>query len=405
LYGGDGGPAVPCNLNMPIGVGVDGKGNVYIADSENHRIRMVTPRGIITTVAGNGTAGYSGDGGPATGAQLNRPWAIAVDSAGDIYIADYNNSRIRLVNTQGIITTIAGGIGAGYSGDGGPALKAMLNFPTGLALDTNGNLYVADSSNNVIRLLTPTTPAIAGGGVVSASGFGALPVVAPGSWIEIYGTNLALDNRSWLASDFQGATAPTSLDGTTVTIGGQNAFVDYISGGQINAQVPSNVATGQQQVVVKNASGTSASFNVTVNATAPGLYAPAFLNVGGIQYAGATFTDFSTFVAPPGANPYGNSQRAKAGQTIVLYGVGFGAVTPAIPAGQIVSAANTLASPVQVSIGGVPATVTFQGLAGGSIGLYQFNVTVPNVPAGDKVPLTFTQGGAAGTQTLYIAVQ
>ncbi len=404
-YGGDGGPAIPCDLNTPLGVAVDVNGNVYIADSENHRIRKVTPAGIITTVAGNGTAGLSGDGGPAVDAQLNRPWAVAVDAAGDIFIADYNNSRIRLVNAQGIISTIAGGYGPGYSGDGGPALQAMLNFPTGLALDTNGNLYVADSSNNVIRLLTPTAPSVAGSGVISASGFGAFPAVAPGSWIEIYGTNLALDDRTWTSADFQGNTGPTSLDGTTVTIGGQAAYLDYISGGQINAQVASNTPTGPQQLVVKNAAGSSATYTVTVNATEPGLYAPSFLKVGGIQYAGAFFTDFSTVVAPPGVNPYGPSQPAAPGQTIVLYGVGFGPVTPNIPAGQIVTTSNTLTQPVQVTIGGAPAAVTFQGLAGGSIGLYQINVTVPNIPASNQVPVTFTQGGVTGSQTLYIAVQ
>jgi uncharacterized protein (TIGR03437 family) len=264
---------------------------------------------------------------------------------------------------------------------------------------------VADSSNNVIRLLTPTAPAVSGGGVVSASGFGAFPAIAPGSWIEIYGTNLALDDRPWAGSDFQGANAPTTLDGTTVTIGGQAAYIDFISGGQINAQVPSNVTTGQQQVVVKNAVGTSATYNVTVNATEPGLYAPSFLNVGGTQYAGATFTDFSTYVAPPGVSPLVSSQRATPGQTIVLYGVGFGTVTPNVPAGQIVSGANTLTSPVQVTIGGVSAPVAFQGLAAGSVGLYQFNITVPNIPANDKAPLVFTQNGATGTQKLFIAVQ
>jgi uncharacterized protein (TIGR03437 family) len=404
VYGGDGGPAVPCDLNTPLGVAVDRYDNVYFADSENNRIRKVTTAGIITTVAGNGTGGFSGDGGPAVQAQLNRPWAVAVDSVGDIFIADYNNSRIRMVNTQGIITTIAGGYGPGYSGDGGPALSAMINFPTGLALDTNGNLFIADASNNVIRQLTPTAPSVAGGGVISASGFGAFPAVAPGSWIEIYGTNLALDDRSWESSDFQGNTAPTSLDGTTVTIGGQAAYIDYISGGQVNAQVPSNVATGQQQLVVKNAAGSSATYTVTVNATEPGLYAPSFLKVGGIQYAGATFTDYSTFVAPPGVSQY-ISQRATPGQTIVFYGVGFGSVSPNIPAGQIVSGTNTLTQPVQISIGGSPATVTYQGLAGGSIGLYQFNVVVPNIPANNQAQVTFTQNGTTGSQTLYIAVQ
>ncbi|MGO9261000.1 MAG: IPT/TIG domain-containing protein [Bryobacteraceae bacterium] len=406
VYGGDSGPAVPCFLNTPLGVAVDGQGNVYIADSENHRIRMVTPAGIITTVAGNGTAGFSGDGGPATGAQLNRPWDVAVDAVGDMYIADYNNSRIRLVNTAGIITTIAGGAGPGWAGDGGPALRAMLNFPTGLALDTNGDLYIADSSNNVVRLLTPTAPAVVAGGVISASGFGAFNSIAPGSWIEIYGTNLALDSRVWAKTDFQGNNGPTSLDGVTVTIGGQAAYIEYISGGQVNAQVPFNVSAGPQPVVVKNAAGTSASYTVTVNPTQPGLFAPPSFNASGIQYAGALFLDGVTYALPPGAVPGYTSQRATPGQTIVLYGVGFGTVSPSIPAGQIeTNANNTLSLPLQVYIGGVQATVTFGGLAPDAVGLYQFNVTVPNIPANDKAPLTFSLGGVNGSQTLYIAVQ
>lgn len=404
--GGDGGPAVPSDLNVPLGVAVDGLGNLYIADSEDNRVRKVTPAGIITTVAGTGVAGSYGDGGPAYVAQLNRPWAVAADAVGDIYIADYNNSRIRMVNTAGIITTIAGGAGPGYTGDGGPATLAMLNFPTGLALDTNGNLYVADSSNNVIRLLTPTAPAVAAKGVISASGFGAFSSVAPGSWIEIYGTNLALDSRPWQTSDFQGNNAPTSLDGTTVTIGGQAAYVEYISGGQLNVQVPYNVTAGQQTLVVKNAAGTSANYTLTVNNTQPGLFAPAAFNIGGIQYAGAVSPNGVTYAIPAGAAPGYTSQPAGPGQTIVLYGVGFGAVNPSIPAGQIeTNVNNTLALPLQVSIGGQPAQVTFAGLAPNAVGLYQINVIVPDIPANNKAPLTFSLGGASGSQTLYIAVE
>jgi len=402
---GDGGPAAQASVWEPFGVAVDGAGNVYIADSENNLVRMVTPSGLINTVAGASTPGFYGDGNLAAGAQLNRPWDVVADAAGDLYIADYGNSRIRMVDTGGIITTIAGGPGPGYAGDGGPATAAKLQNPSGIARDTNGNLYIADSANNVIRLLTPTAPAVASGGVVTASGFGGFSSIAPGSWIEIYGANLALDRRSWAASDFQGATAPTALDGTTVTIGGQTCYLDFISGGQVNAQVPFNVPTGQQPLVVKNAIGTSATYTVTVNATQPGLLAPAAFHVAGIQYAGALFTDGVTYAIPPGAVSGVPSQRAKAGQTIVLYGVGFGAVIPNIPAGQIVSQSNTLSLPLQVNIGGTTVTPAFAGLVAGSVGLYQINVVVPSVPASDKVPLTFSLGGSAGRQTLYIAVQ
>ena len=404
-FSGDGGSALNASLNTPFGVAIDSAGNLFIADSANHRIRRVGTNGTITTVAGNGKAGFSGDGGPATAAQLNRPWAVAVDASGTLYIADYSNSRIRQVTPDGVINTIAGGTGPGYTGDGGPALNAKLNFPTGVAVDSSGNVYVADSSNNVIRLLTPTPPVISGGGVVSAQAFGAFTAVAPGSWIEIYGTNLAVNRRSWGSADFQGANAPTSLDGTTVTIDGQQAFVDFISGGQVNAQVPSNVATGSQQLVVKVGAASSAAYTLTVNSTEPGMLAPSSFQIGGKQYLGALFTDGVTYVLPPGAIAGVPSRRAKAGDTIVIYGVGFGPVTPNIPAGQIVQQSNSLASSVQVFFGGTPATVTFSGLASNSIGLYQINVTVPSVPSSDTVPVTFSLGGASGTQTLYTAVQ
>ncbi len=402
-YGGDGGPAIAATLYYPSGVAVDAAGNVYIADSQDNRVRKVTPNGIITTVAGTGIAGFSGDGGPAVNAQLNRPWDVAVDAAGDLYISDYGNHRIRLVDASGNITTVAGSTGYGYSGDGGAATSAKLNYPTGIALDpANGNLYIADSSNNVIRVLTPTAPSI--DHIISASGYGGFHAAAPGSWIEIYGTNLAFNRRTWTTADFQGAKAPTALDNVSVTIGGQPAYVYYISGTQISALVPMGVGTGQQPVVVKNAAGQTAAFNITVNATEPGLLAPTSFNISGTPYVVALATDLTTFILPPGAIPGITSERAKPGQTIVLYGIGFGPVSPAAQDGQIVSQSSTLATPLQVSIGGQPAQVTYQGLVQGDVGLYQFNVVVPQVPAGDKVPLTFTLGGTPGTQTLYVAI-
>jgi uncharacterized protein (TIGR03437 family) len=403
-YAGDGGPALAASLNHPYGLAFDAAGNLYIADSANNVIRKASTNGTITTVAGNGTFGFSGDGGPATKAQLNRPWDVAVDSSGDLFIADYNNQRIRLVDVTGTITTIAGTTGLGYSGDGGAATSAKLNYPTGVAVDlSNGNVYIADSGNNVIRLLTPTSPAITSG-VVTASGFGGFTSIAPGSWIEIYGSNLAFDRRSWGPSDFQGTTAPTSLNGTTVTIGGQPAYVDYISGSQINAFVPSNVGLGQQPAVVKNAAGSSAGFNVTVNSVQPGLLAVPSFKIGSTQYAVALTTDGKTYILPPGAIVGLATQRATVGQTIVLYGVGFGLVSPSVPDGQPAPSQTSLTTALHVSIGGLEAKVTYDGLTPNSYGLYQFNVVIPQVPSGDQVPLTFTLGGTSGTQTLYIPI-
>ncbi|GAA1335580.1 NHL domain-containing protein [Saccharothrix algeriensis] len=170
-FSGDGGPATSARVSYPVGLAVDGAGSLYIADYNNHRIRKVAKDGTITTVAGNGTAGFGGDGGPATSARLNYPYTVAVDGAGSLYIADYNNHRIRKVAKDGTITTAAGTGAAGFGGDNGPATSALLNNPTGVAVDDAGNLYVADYNNHRIRKVTEdgTITTAAGTG---AAGFG-----------------------------------------------------------------------------------------------------------------------------------------------------------------------------------------------------------------------------------------
>ena len=154
-FSGDKGKATEAQLKIPAGLTFDKKGNLYIADRNNHRIRKVDTRGIITTVAGNGTAGFSGDGGKATQAQLNLPSGVAVDDKGNIYISDRSNNRVRVVDNKGTITTFAGNGGDRYSGDSGPATKAQLSKPFGLALDKKGNLYIADRENNRVRKVNP----------------------------------------------------------------------------------------------------------------------------------------------------------------------------------------------------------------------------------------------------------
>jgi uncharacterized protein (TIGR03437 family) len=169
--------------------------------------------------------------------------------------------------------------------------------------------------------------------------------------------------------------------------------------------VPSNVGTGRQQVVVKTAAGSSSAYTVTVNAAQPGLLAPSSFNIGGTQYAVALFPDGMTYVLPPGAIAGLPSQRAQPGDTITFYGVGFGAVIPNIPAGQVVQQDNALALPFQIKFGTTQARVTYDGLAPDAVGSYQFEVVVPSIPSSDAVPVTFTLNGVAGTQTLYMSVQ
>jgi len=242
-------------------------------------------------------------------------------------------------------------------------------------------------------------------GVISASSYGAFPKLAPGTWMEIYGTNLAnVTSQTWGSADFDGNAAPIVLGGTTVTIGGKSAFIDYVSPTQVNAQVPSDISPESQPVVVSTPGGTSAPYSIPVNVTEPGLLAPAVFNLPAGNYVAALFPDGVTFVLPPGSIPGVVSKRAKPGDTLMFYGVGFGTVTPDSPAGQIVTHANNLNGNFQASFGGTPATVSFAGLTGGFLGLYQFNVVVPNVAPSDTVPFTFSLGGTAGTQNLLISI-
>lgn len=240
---------------------------------------------------------------------------------------------------------------------------------------------------------------------VTASSYGEFTTMAPGTWMEIYGTNLAnIESRTWGSADFNGNAGPTSLAATTVTVGGQPAFVDFVSPGQVNVQVPSNIAPGSQPVVVSTPGGTSAAYTATFNATEPGLLAPAVFNLSAGQYVGALFPDNVTFALPPGAVSGVPSARAKPGDTLIIYGIGFGPVTPDSPAGILETVANQINGSLQVFFAGTQAKVDYDGLAGGFMGLYQINVEVPSVPASDTTPLTFSLNGTPGTQTLIVAI-
>ncbi len=229
-FGGDGGAAAGAQLNQPAGLAVDSSGNLYIADSNNAVIRKVTPQGVISTVAGTGgTEGYSGDGGAATKATLMAPLGVALDGAGNLYIADYYG-WIREVNAStGVITTLAGNGSNGYTGDGGPATAAQFYNPIAVAVDSSGNVYVADSGNGAVRMIANgTISTIAGNGTLSYTGDGGPASLAQFSAISSIGVDA--QGNLYVADTNNNAIRLFPLGGSVTTIAG-NGTLGYIGDG------------------------------------------------------------------------------------------------------------------------------------------------------------------------------
>jgi hypothetical protein len=179
-YSGDGGPATSAQLAWNIGVAADNSGNIYIADHDNDVIRKVNSAGIISTFAGNGTLGFSGDGGPATAAQLYHPAWISIDNLGNFYFTDQNAEIIRKINTSGIISTLTGNLPPGYSGDGGPLIAAQFRSISGVSFDQANNMYISDYGNNVVRKVNAAgiITTVVGNGTAGFSGDGGLAIAA-----------------------------------------------------------------------------------------------------------------------------------------------------------------------------------------------------------------------------------
>ncbi len=242
--------------------------------------------------------------------------------------------------------------------------------------------------------------------ITTASGFGGFAsAAAPGSYVEIYGSNLAGTSRGWASSDFNGTAAPSSLDGVTVTVGGIQAYVNYVSPAQVNIQVPDSVPTGGALPVVVSYQGqSSTAVNLTINAQQPGMLAPASFKIGNIQYAAAVHGASGAFVSNGNITGVA-SAPAVPGETVIFYGTGFGAVSGSKVAGQVASGQTSLATPFTMTIGGATSTVQYAGLAPGLVGIYQFNVIVPqNLTTGDQ-RAQFSLNGTPNTlQTLYVPV-
>jgi len=414
-YSGDGGPATSAEIRLlsKTALTTDSEGSLYFSDddfqppppgiiptstSSKPRIRKVSADGNISTVAGNGMSGYSGDGGPATsaqlGSQLNYPICLATDNSGNLYIADGDNSRIRMVSRDGIITTVAGTGIQGYMGDGGPATAAQLNGPSGLASDGAGNLYVADQFNNVIRLLQPVSSNIGIAGITNAAS-GLTESIAPGEIVVISGSGLGPSQLVSAAPDSNGVYS-VQLAGTTVDVNGSPAPLVYVWATQVAAVLPYSVTTGPAQVTVAYQGRTSASFAAPVSGSAPGLFTLDSTGKGQ-----AVILNANGSINSP-ANP------AKPGEVISLFATGEGETAPAGVDGQLASTSppHPLLS-VSVSIGGTTVTPNFAGGAQGEIaGVIRIDVAIPaGITGGPAVPVMVTVGASSSQQGVTIAVQ
>lgn len=267
-FGGDGGPAVNARLNLPSALTLDSAGNLYIADQANGRIRKVSTNGTIGTVAGTETV-FTGDGGPATSALVSGPRGLAVDRSGNLYISESGENRIRKVTPDGAIATIAGNGNCCYSNDGGPATNATLNLPWGLAVDAAGNVFVADSGNSAIRLLQPAPSGPAQGVIVNGASFQSGPI-APGEIVSIAGSGLGPAQPVQFQANSAGFVG-TQLAGVSVLFNGIFAPVLYASAKQVTAIVPYGVSGPNAQVVAEYQSLITLSTSVPLASSAPAL--------------------------------------------------------------------------------------------------------------------------------------
>jgi len=404
--GGDGGPATSANV-IPGFFALAPDGSIYFNDdaalgySLSPVVKKVSPTGTLSTVAGNGTRGFTGDGGPATAAQLVVPQGVALDSGGNLYIAGGN--RIRKVAPNGIITTYAGTGNAGATGDGGPAIMATFSNPLGMTVDSQDNIYVADYSNREIRKIAPPSPPTISFTDATVPVFLGKTSFNSNMFVTLYGSNLATTSRAWAPSDFVNGKAPTVLDGVSVTVNNIPAFVEYVSPGQININTPEDTATGPVNIQIKNDIGTSNVGTAMRSRLSPTLQSVVQFAAGGKNYVVAQTPAFNSFIGPPGLLAGVNFTPAKPGDTVILFAVGCGPTNPATQAGVIPTQNSPLALPFQLKIGGITASVPFAGMLAGSIGLYQFNVVIPTLPPGDQ-SIELIVDGVPNAQSLVITV-
>ena len=462
FFSGDGGPATSAASGRPGGVAVDQAGNIYIADSLNLRVRKVDTRGIITTVAG-GASGFSGDGGPAVGAGMSSPEAVAVDNAGNLYIADTSFHRVRKVDASGTISTFAGNGTIGTAGDGGQAANAQLSGISGLAADSAGNVYITERLSERIRKVSTN-------GIISTVIGGALPANFTGSdlgdgrtptnsLLSLPMGNIGIDALGviYLADTghnrVRKVTGVASASGTPLTgpptvgaaVNGASFAANQALGpGSLSSLFGTNLATSTVSASTIPLPTSLAGVSVTVGGIATPLYfvSPGQINfqvpwslqagtadvvvaVGGVVSASfraniglvspgvfATSTGQAiainadgSLAAPAGSIPGIATRPARVGDTVIILATGLGLVLP--PAVNGAASGEVLRRTIvnsTVLFGGTAGRVDFSGLSPQFVGIYQLNVVVPNVAAG-IVPLQIDLGGIRTPATITMAVQ
>jgi uncharacterized protein (TIGR03437 family) len=384
---GDGASAIAAHLHYPRALAIDVNGNVYIADFLNDRVRMVSAvTGRISTVAGTGVRGGDGAGGLATQAQLALPSGLAFDGLGNLYIADSLNNRLCVLAGGGVLRSVAGGAGAGDSGDGGPSNEALLSYPRDVAVDSKGIVYFSDQDNNRVRQLVPGLVTISA--VVNAAS-NATGAVAPGEIVTIYGSLLAPDGFSSFVPA-TGASLSNSAGGTQVLFDGVPAPLTYLSSGQLNAVVPYEVAgRGSTNIVVQAQGKRSDPFSIGVVDAAPGIFTSSF---------GAVLNQDGSRNTP--ANP------AHAGDIVTFFATGEGQTNPSGVTGKL--AIGTLPAPVlpvTVQFSGQTVKLVYSGALPQGAGVLQINAVVPDGLSGDTIPVTLAVGSAQAQSGITMSVR
>jgi uncharacterized protein (TIGR03437 family) len=269
-------------------------------------------------------------------------------------------------------------------------------------VDSNNNIFVADTNNRQIRKLIPLAPPSISFTNAVVPVWGGSTNFGSNMYVTIYGSNLSTITQDW-GSSFINGKAPTSMGGVNVTVNGIPAFIQYVSPGQVNINTPDDSATGPVNIVLTNTVGVSNTGTANRAALSPTLLSTPSFSSGNKTYVVAQSSDFSSYIGPPGLVQNVSFKLAKPNDTVIIFATGCGPTNPATQAGVLAAQSSPLATSFQMKIGGIPANVAFGGMLAGTVGLYQFNVVIPNVPPGDQ-PIELIVGSTPNAQNLLISI-